>query len=215
MCHFWCLWTFSLFIKRAVILMILILAFCIKTIANYGVQAWMGAGVVTTHIVKLLFVVLSTGEIGGEFFSDDRTGSAPTHTHTHSYIYIFCSNFEYFTMCEAEITLSRQIFIWINAFYDVNHNRNFFGFLLFCKMMVKRNQCDQMLDLKSCPNVFKSCLYNIHSSFYINRFFPKQPKSQQSFCATFEIEFVAKNFQKSPNLVTLSVIQLRGTQTSF
>ena len=47
----------------------------------------MGAGVVTTHIVKLLFVVLSTGEIGGEFFSDDRTGSAPTHTPIHTFTF--------------------------------------------------------------------------------------------------------------------------------
>ena len=31
----------------------------------------------------------------------------------------------------------------------------------------------------------------------------KKPKSQQSFLATFGREFVAKNFQKLPNLVTL------------
>ena len=168
-----------------------------------------------THCQIIICCFIDRRDRGWIFLGWQNWVCTNTHTHTHSYIYIFCSNFEYFTMCEAEITLSRQIFIWINAFYDVNHNRNFFGFLLFCKMIVKRNQCDQMLDLKSCPNVFKSCLNNIHSSFYINRFFPKQPKSQQSFCATFEIEFVAKNFQKSPNLVTLSVIQLRGTQTSF
>ena len=198
MCHFWCLWTFSLFIKRAVILMILILAFCIKTIANYGVQAWMGAGVVTTHIVKLLFVVLSTGEIGGEFFSDDRTGSAPTHTHTHSYIYIFCSNFEYFTMCEAEITLSRQIFIWINAFYDVNHNRNFFGFLLFCKMMVKRNQCDQMLDLKSCPNVFKSCLIISKPVFTLIDCFLNSPKVNNLFGLLLKVNLLPRTFENHP-----------------
>ena len=33
--------------------------------------------------------------------------------------------------------------------------------------------------------------------------FYKISQSQQSFWATFEGEFVAKNFQKSPNLVTL------------
>ena len=60
-----------------------------------------------------------------------------------------------------------------------------------------------MLDYKSFPNVFKSCLNNIHSWFYINWSFSKQPKCQQSFWATFESEFVAKSFQKSPNLVTL------------
>ena len=64
-------------------------------------------------------------------------------------------------------------------------------------------RCDQMLDYKSFPNVFKSCLNNIHSWFYINWSFSKQPKCQQSFWATFESEFVAKSFQKSPNLVTL------------
>ena len=29
-------------------------------------------------------------------------------------------------------------------------------------------QCDQMLDYKSCPNVFKRCPNNVHSSVYIN-----------------------------------------------
>ena len=38
-----------------------------------------------------------------------------------------------------------------------------------CKQIyAKTIQCDQMLNLKSCPNVFKSCLNYIHSSFYIN-----------------------------------------------
>ena len=32
----------------------------------------------------------------------------------------------------------------------------------------EEEQCDQMRDLKTCPNVFKSCLKIIHSSFYIN-----------------------------------------------
>ena len=35
--------------------------------------------------------------------------------------------------------------------------------------------------------------------------FYKISQSQQSFWATFEGEFVAKNFQKSPNLVALAV----------
>ena len=65
-------------------------------------------------------------------------------------------------------------------------------------------QCDQMPDIKSCPNVFKSCLNNFQTSFYIYWSFSKKPKSQQSFGATFDSEFVAKNFRKSPNLVTLS-----------
>ena len=55
----------------------------------------------------------------------------------------------------------------------------------------------------NCPNVFKSCPNNIHISFYINSATSKYPKSRKSFSATVESEFVAKNFKKSPNLVTL------------
>ena len=38
---------------------------------------------------------------------------------------------------------------------------------------------------------------------YINLFFQNSPKSHQSVLATFTSKFDAKNFQKSPNLVTL------------
>ena len=41
------------------------------------------------------------------------------------------------------------------------------------EIVVEGVQCDQMLNLKSCPNSFKSCLNNIHSSFYINWSFSK------------------------------------------
>ena len=41
------------------------------------------------------------------------------------------------------------------------------GWILLLQNVVCR-QCDQTLDWKSCPNVSKSCLNNIHSSFYIN-----------------------------------------------
>ena len=51
--------------------------------------------------------------------------------------------------------------------------------------------------------VFKSCLNKIQRGFYINRTFSKRPKGQQSFWVTFESKFLDKNFQKSPNLVTL------------
>ena len=57
--------------------------------------------------------------------------------------------------------------------------------------------------LKNCPNISKSCLNNIHSVLYINWSFSKQPKSQQSFWIVFIGKYVAKNFQKSSNLVTL------------
>ena len=36
------------------------------------------------------------------------------------------------------------------------------------EIIVEGVQCDQMLNLKSCPNSFKSCLNNIHNSFYMN-----------------------------------------------
>ena len=56
---------------------------------------------------------------------------------------------------------------------------------------------------KSCPNVSKSCQNNIHSSFYTNWSSSKWHKSLQSFWATFVSDFVVKNFQNLPNLVTL------------
>ena len=68
-----------------------------------------------------------------------------------------------------------------------------------------REQHDQMLELKSYPNVSKSCLNNIHSSFYTNWTISKYPKSHQTFWDTFVSKFVDKNIQKSPNLVTLAV----------
>ena len=68
-----------------------------------------------------------------------------------------------------------------------------------------REQRDQMLELKSYPNVSKSCLNNIHSSFYTNWTISKYPKSHQTFWDTFVSKFVDKNIQKSPNLVTLAV----------
>ena len=39
----------------------------------------------------------------------------------------------------------------------------------------------------------------------------KRDQKSQNFWATFEVKFVAKNFQKSPNLVTL----LQGEQLQF
>ena len=66
-----------------------------------------------------------------------------------------------------------------------------------------REQHDQMLELKSYPNVSKSCLNNIHSSFYIKWSFSKWTTSHQSFLATFVSTFVDMNGQKLPNLVTL------------
>ena len=55
-----------------------------------------------------------------------------------------------------------------------------------------------MLDYKSFPNCVKSILNNFPRSFYINWLFSKQLKCQQSFWATFESEFVAKNFKNRP-----------------
>ena len=71
-----------------------------------------------------------------------------------------------------------------------------------------------MLDLKSCPNAFKRCLNNIQISFYIiNWSFSKNSKSQQAFWGTIErSEFVSKNFQKSPNLVTMAEVGLIGKE---
>ena len=65
-------------------------------------------------------------------------------------------------------------------------------------------QCDQTLDLKSCPNVFKSYLNNIQSSFTLIDRFLNGPKVHNHLKATFVSEFVVKNFQKSPNLVALA-----------
>ena len=55
-----------------------------------------------------------------------------------------------------------------------------------------------MLVLKSSPNAFKSFPNCSHSDILQN-----SPKSHQSFQATFLSKFGAKNFQNSPNLVTL------------
>ena len=66
-------------------------------------------------------------------------------------------------------------------------------------------QCDQMMELKGSPNVYKSCPNSWNRSSYINLSFSKGPKSQQSFRATLVSKFVTKNFQKSPKLVTLTV----------
>ena len=64
-------------------------------------------------------------------------------------------------------------------------------------------QCDQMLVLKSCPNVSKSCLNNIHSSFTLIDLCQSRPKVNNLLGLPLVSEFVAKNFQKSPNLATL------------
>ena len=56
-------------------------------------------------------------------------------------------------------------------------------------------QCDQMPDIKSCPNVFKSCLNNFQTSFYIYWSFSKKPKSQQSFGAIIESDFLARTLK--------------------
>ena len=62
--------------------------------------------------------------------------------------------------------------------------------------------------VKSYLNVSKSCRKSIHSSFYINSSISIKPKSHQSFRATFVAsKFAEKNFQKSPNLVTLHSVQ--------
>ena len=76
------------------------------------------------------------------------------------------------------------------------------GWILLLQNVVCR-QCDQTLDWKSCPNVSKSCLNNIHSSFYINWSFFKKIAQKSAIYLGYFCEFVAKNFQKSPNLVTL------------
>ena len=67
------------------------------------------------------------------------------------------------------------------------------------------DQCDQTLERKSCPTVSKSCLNNIHSSFTQIDLFENGPKVTNLFWATFVSKFVAKNFEKSPNLVALFV----------
>ena len=54
----------------------------------------------------------------------------------------------------------------------------------------------------------------MHSIFYINWLFSKWRNSQQSFWATVESEFVAKNFQKSPNLVIL-IVSKANVRNSF
>ena len=57
--------------------------------------------------------------------------------------------------------------------------------------------------VKSSPNVSKSCLKSSKSSFYIRvRFFKIAPKVANHL-GYFCWNFVAKNFKKSPNLVTL------------
>ena len=56
---------------------------------------------------------------------------------------------------------------------------------------------------KKVAQLFPKVAKNIHSSFYTNWSFSNETKSKQSFWATFVSKFVAKNFQKSPNLVTL------------
>ena len=151
-----------------------------------------------THCQIIICCFIDRRDRGWIFLGWQNWVCTNTHTHTHSYIYIFCSHFEYFTMCEAEITLSRQIFIWINAFYDVNHNRNFFGFLLFCKMMVKRNQCDQMLDLKSCPNVFKSCLIISKPVFTLIDCFLNSPKVNNLFGLLLKVNLLPRTFENHP-----------------
>ena len=57
-------------------------------------------------------------------------------------------------------------------------------------------------EFKSCPIVSKSCLHNIHVSFTLIDIFSKQPKAT-IFQTNFAGKFVAKNCEKSPNLVTL------------
>ena len=61
-----------------------------------------------------------------------------------------------------------------------------------------RQQCDQILEQKSCTTVSKRCRNTIQSSFYINWSFSNDPKSHLSFWATFVGKFVAKNFQNRP-----------------
>ena len=59
---------------------------------------------------------------------------------------------------------------------------------------IELDQCDQMLDFKSRPNVSKSCLNNIHCSFYINWFYQNSPKVNNLlgyFCK-------AQNFKNRP-----------------
>ena len=58
--------------------------------------------------------------------------------------------------------------------------------------------------VKSCPNVTKSHSRSSQISFYIRVRFFKIAQRVAIILATFARDFVTKNFQKSPNLVTLS-----------
>ena len=53
------------------------------------------------------------------------------------------------------------------------------------------------------PKCFQKCLNNFLNSFYINWSISTQPKSHHSLWRTVVNKFVDKNFQNSPNLVTL------------
>ena len=57
--------------------------------------------------------------------------------------------------------------------------------------------------VKRLPNCFHKLPKVSSAVFTLIGLFQNSPKSQQSFWATFVSEFIAKNFLKSPNLVTL------------
>ena len=57
--------------------------------------------------------------------------------------------------------------------------------------------------VKRLPNCFHKLPKVSSAVFTLIDLFQNSPKSQQSFWATFVSEFIAKNFLKSPNLVTL------------
>ena len=68
---------------------------------------------------------------------------------------------------------------------------------------VSPQQCDQILEHKRSPNVSKSCPTSSHNCFSFINLFSKWTKKSTIIFGTFISKFVANNFQKSPNLVTL------------
>ena len=99
-----------------------------------------------------------------------------------------------FVATTTSITMNVAGVLWILDSRD-HHCKSFLTATDLCQIMQTLydcNQCDQTLDLKSCPNVSKSCLNNIHSNFYINWPF----SNVNNFWATFVSEFVVKELSK-------------------